>query len=618
MPLPPTLPRKLESILSRVQTPGQYVGGELNAVRKPLHDLSLRVALAFTDVYSVGMSYHGLHVLYELVNRCPTWYAERVFAPFPDMEAALRDAGLPLGTLETWTPLSQMDAIGFSVPYELGGTSLLTILDLGGVPADASGRGVGMPFVIAGGHATFNPEPLSDFVDLFVIGEGEEALPEVLARLEAHGGRLAEDRTSVLRDIASNVSGVYVPCLYDLKTTAVGVVLPGVSASSPPLPVKRRIFRNFANTSPPTAPVVPTVETVHERVVLEVMRGCPNGCRFCQAGFVCRPVRSRPVGELLAAAETCYRNTGYDEIGLLSLSTSNYPGFDGLVSALDREFSPRKVSLSLPSLRVDHALSGIPERFKTVRRGGFTIAPEAGSDALRARINKDVTNDNLLAAAEEAYKQGWQTIKLYFMVGLPGETDEDVAAIADLANRVARLRRKGSKKKHAVNLSLSNFVPKPHTPLQWEPMASRDELRRKQRIVGDAVDRRRVSFKAHDVETSFLEAAFSRGDRRLGAVLLRAWRNGARLDAWGDYFRPAIWKAAFEEEGVSPAFYAERGRELREDLPWRAVDSGISDRFLRSERARMAEARPTPMCSERHCAGCGVEACSHIDPDSQA
>lgn len=609
----PFLPEELERILPRVQTPGQYVGGELNAVVKDPGALSLRMALSFPDAYSVGMSHHGLQILYDIVNARETWGCERVFAPLPDMEAELREAGIPLGTLETWTPLAEMDVIGFSVTYELAATSILTILDLGGVELTSDRRGPGQPFVIAGGHGVFNPEPLADFIDVFVIGEAEEALREILSILDASGGRTAPDRRAVLRQLASEVEGVYVPSLVATEENADGLLVPVNSDAAQTLPVKRLIFQGFAESAPPLKPIVPTVNTVHERVVMEVMRGCPNGCRFCQAGYVCRPVRARPVETLLESAKTCYRNTGYDEIGLLSLSTSNYPHFDDLVSALDAEFAPLRVSLSLPSLRVDHALSGIPERFKTVRKSGFTIAPEAATDSLRARINKDVTNDHLLTAAEEAYRQGWQGIKLYFMIGLPTETDEDVAAIGDLANAVARLRRKGPKKKPAVTLSVSSFIPKPHTPLQWDGMDTVESLKRKQQLIAERVDRRKVSYKAHDIATSRLEGVFSRGDRRLGKAILSAWNAGARLDGWSDYFRPGVWETAFSETGIDADAYACGVRTETEPQPWTGVDNGVSEAFLRQERERMREGRMTPMCSADHCAGCGLERCAIRD-----
>ncbi|MBN2712387.1 MAG: TIGR03960 family B12-binding radical SAM protein [Planctomycetes bacterium] len=605
----PALPAEFEKILMKVQGPGQYVGCEPNIIIKPEAEVRLRVALSFPDTYSVGMSHHGLRILYDIINRRSGWAGERVYTPLPDMEKELRASGLKWFTLESRTPLSDCDVLGFSVSYELTATNMLTLLDLGGVPLLREERGAGQPIVIAGGHGVFNPEPLSDFIDLFIIGEGEEALPRALELIEEAGGRKCADREALLRKIAAEVEGAYVPSFYRTETNADGFEVPQ-PVDENMKPVRRAIVHDFESLPLPRKPIVPVFQTVHERVVIEVMRGCPNGCRFCQAGFIVRPVREHSVEKIVKAAKDCYRNTGYDEIGLLSLSTSNYSHFDELVEKLDRYFAPLKVSLSLPSLRVDHALSGIPEKFKTVRKSGFTIAPEAGTDRLRAVINKDVANENLIAAAEEAYAQGWQSIKLYFMVGLPTETDEDVAAIPELANRIARLRRSGQKKKPAVTLSVSNYVPKAHTPFQWEAMGRPEEFTRKGRIISELVDRKRVSYKHHDVEISALEGVMSRGDRKLGRVILNAWQNGARLDGWDEYFRPAIWAKAFDECGIDMLAYASAERGEENALPWSCVDMGYSTEFLRRERERSRKGERTPMCAPGQCAGCGISPCS--------
>ncbi len=608
----PDLLSLLAPVLSRVSGPGQYVGGEPNQIVKPSADV--RLALAFPDVYAVGMSHHGLRILYEIANSLDGVAAERVFAPFPDMEAELRAAGRRLATLETATPLDRCQAVGFSLGYELAATSVLTILDLGGIPLTRFEReNGGFPLVIAGGAASLNPEPLSDFIDVFVIGEAEEALPELLSILRS-SLRSGGGGQALLRDIAAGVRGAYVPALYDTRTLPDGsVVVAGPNDPAAPFPVERRIVADFDAAPQVRRPVVPIHETVHERAVVEIMRGCPNGCRFCQAGYVTRPLRERSPGKLTAAARDCLAATGYDEVGLLSLSTSNYSRFDTLLETLDRELAPKGIGLSLPSLRVDDALSGIPARLASVRKSGLTVAPEAGTDRLRRVINKDVTNANLLAAAEEAFRRHWRQIKLYFMIGLPTETEADVLAIAELAEAAARQRGGGKGKggggRPAIHLSVSNFVPKPFTAFQWTGAAGPDAWSEKQRLLAGRINRRLVVYHGHDVSTSLLEAAVSRGDRRLGKVVLSAWRRGARLDAWTEHFRPGAWNEAFTEHGLEPAALAMRDLDVAAPLPWDHVDCGVSKGFLARELARAVEESPTPACAEGVCAGCGVGGC---------
>ncbi len=601
------LPADLGRILHLVQGPGQYAGGEINSIVKPEPEVDLRLALAFPDTYSVGMSHHGIRVLYDIVNRVPGVACERVFAPLPDMEAALREANVKLSTLETHTPLHECDMVGFSVQYELAATSILTILDLGGIPLLADEREESDPLVIAGGNV-FNPEPLADFIDLFVIGDGEETLPAILQKLHAAKSRQSP-RLELLNQLAGEIPGIYVPALYRTQTNPDGFTIVEKPANNAPFPIARAMT-DFARAPIPVKPVIPTFQTVHERVTLEIMRGCPHGCRFCQAGFAGRPVRTRNTETLVNAAMQTYGNTGYDEIGLLSLSTSDYPDFDQLVKELDEHFAPMGVSLSLPSLRVDHALRTIPKRFKSIRKSGFTIAPEAGTDRLRAVLNKNISNTDLLAAAEAAYAQGWQTIKLYFMLGLPTETDEDVEAIAELANRIARLRRKRGRK-NAVTLSVSNFVPKAHTPMQWEPMERPEELARKQQILARGINRSRVQMKPHDVRTSMLEGVLARGDRNLGRIILSAWLAGARLDSWDEHFQYEAWTRAFAEHDIDPLKYACTRRHPEPPHPWSHINLGVSPAFLQREHNRALAEERTPSCSADHCAGCGVEACDH-------
>ncbi len=596
---------RLRQILPRVEKPGQYVGSEVNSIIKP--EARYHLTLCFADTYEIGMSNHGLRILYEIVNGEPNWSCERAFTPLPDMERELRAAAYPLGSLETGREIGKSDIISFSLQYELGIGSVFTILDLSGVPLQRTERSEDDPLIIAGGHATFNPEPFSDFFDLFFIGEGEEGIVEILRLYSQLEGC---SRSEKIKRIAQTVSGIYAPELYTVTETDGFLTVQPPADDSIPFPIPRRVVHNFAELPQPTKPVIPMVETVHERVVLEIMRGCPNGCRFCQAGNICRPVRERDVEDLRRDAATCFRNTGYDEIGLMSLSTSDYSDFDRLVEVLDTDYAPLGVSLSLPSLRVNHALSDIPEKFKTVRKSGLTLAPEAGTDRLRRAINKDVTDEDLLNACAEAFKQGWRTVKLYFMIGLPGETDEDVIGIAALATKVARLRRGGGRGA-ACTVSVSNFIPKPFTPFQWNGMATREELTRRHRLIADNLRSKQVDLKWHNVLGSFLEGVFSRGDRRLGAVALNAWQKGARLEAWNEYFRPTLWLEALEEAGISGEYYASSQRELEHDLPWSHIDSGLSTEFFKRELKKSAEGIPTPRCSRENCAGCEQEGCSY-------
>ncbi|MHC4871976.1 MAG: TIGR03960 family B12-binding radical SAM protein [Planctomycetota bacterium] len=592
---------QVSTFLHSVSTPGQYVGGEWNSAKKDNWSELLKIALAFPDAYSVGMSHHGLKILYEILNKEDYIAAERVFTPLPDMEKELRERSLPLFTLENAIPLHECDVVGFSLQYEMCASNLFTMLDLGGIAINSADRNDCDPLVIAGGAGAFNPEPFADFVDLFLIGEGEEAILEFAALYNNLKNENLPCK-KLLQKIVSSLRGWYAPALYKKEGTK---YVP--ACSDVPEIVERRFIADFESSPQVLKPVVPIVQTAHERVTLEIMRGCPNGCRFCHAGMTTRPLRARSVESLCRAAEEGYKNTGYDEIGLLSLSSSDYPDFPELVEKLDSIFAQKKVNLSLPSLRVDSALSAIPEKVKSVRKGGFTIAPEAGTDRLRRVINKDVTNENLMQGVENIFKAGWRSVKLYFMQGLPTEIEEDIEAIALLANQAAKLKvKKGGGP--AITLSVSNFVPKAHTPYQWFGMNSIEELTAKQQIISRLVNRKSVSYKSHDINTSLFEGMIARGDRNIGRIMFDAWKNGARFCAWSEYFNNAAWQKSFSDNNFNPVDVACREIAIDEDLAWSHISAGVSNEFLKREWQKSISEDITAKCGPG-CGGCGVETC---------
>ena len=592
-------------LLMSVTQPGQYVGGELNAVVKDRGSVKLTFALAYPDLYTVGMSHLGLQILYFMLNARDDVAAERVFAPRPDMEKELREARLPLLSLETHAPLREFDAVGFSLQHEMTYTNVLTMLDLGGIPLRAADRRNGDPVVIAGGPGALAPEPLADFVDLFVIGDGEPVIGPLADALIGTKGMGREER---LAAIARGVPHVYAPGLYDVGYRESGGLL-AFSARAPGLPaaVRSAAVRDLDAAPYPVAPVVPLISTVHERISLEVMRGCTHGCRFCHAGMTKRPLRRRSVETLLDQAKKAIAATGYDEISLASLSTSDYPELPRLLEAFSQEFTPRHVSLSVPSLRVNEQLRDLPKYMRGVRKSGLTIAPEAATEAVRRVANKMITDEDLFAGIRAAYESGWMKIKLYFMIGLPGERDEDVARIGGLADELSELRRDTGKPPGYVNVTVSSFVPKPHTPFQWEPMAGAEVLAARQEIVRRSSRSRKVALKFHRIDTSVIEGVFARGDRRLGNVLLTAWRNGVRMDAWDECFNADAWRRAFEEAGFDPVSeFATRTRDVDELLPWSMVDVGVRREFLLEERRRSLAGEWTADCRDAGCVGCGV------------
>ncbi|MCG4528489.1 MAG: TIGR03960 family B12-binding radical SAM protein [Clostridiales bacterium] len=599
--------RTMEMILSRVQKPARYTGGEYNAVVKDRRSVDTRVALCFPDTYEIGMSNLGVRILYGLMNEQEGVWCERVFAPWGDMEAEMRREGLSLYGLESGDPISGFDVIGFSLGYELAYTNVLNMLDLAGLPLRTADRGEESPLIIAGGTCAYNSEPLAPFIDIFCLGEGEDVLLELLElyrRARNEGWRRRE-----LLVAAARIPGLYVPSLYEVTYGEDGVVTAVTPTEGAPSVVTKRIVQDFEHSYFPTKTIVPSTEIVHDRVMLEVFRGCIRGCRFCQAGYAYRPVRPRSPQRLLEQGIAACRDSGYQEMTLSSLSTSDYRPLEGLCDGLLDWCEPHKVSLSLPSLRADNFSMGLMERLQHVRKSGLTFAPEAGTQRLRDAINKNVTEEDLLTSCRTAFSGGWSSVKLYFMLGLPTETDEDVLGIAELARKVLQVwrdvtpnRRRGCR----ITVSTACFVPKPHTAFQWEPQVEREEYLRRVKLLRDNMREKSITYHWHDPETSFLEAVFSRGDRRLADAIEAAWRDGAKFDSWSEYFSLERWLKALAACGLDPAFYANRTRSRDEVLPWSCVSTGVRTEFLWRERELAYQAKITPDC-RKQCTGCGAD-----------
>ncbi len=593
----------LDGILPRVQKPARYIGGEWNAVVKDPGRVEVRLALAFPDTYEIGMSHLGLRILYSLLNSRPEIWAERVFCPWNDMEAELRSGGVPLTSLESETPLREFPIVGFSLQYELNYTNILTMLDLGGIPLKACDRGESDPLVIGGGSMAFNPEPLADFFDCILVGDGEELILDFVDRFR----RLRREkvpRRDLLRELAA-VEGVYVPSLYPASVDPrTGFVLPQ-PGSSAPFPVKRRILYDIDRYPFPDDVVVPFSEIVHDRVSVEIMRGCTVGCRFCQAGIIYRPVRERSPESIKAVLEKSLKRTGFDEVSLTSLNSGEYGGVSDLIADLMDDFQEDRTSLSLSSLRPSSLNERIAEQIRRVRKTGFTMAPEAGTQRLRDVINKGTSERDILFGAENAFRQGWELLKLYFMIGLPTETDEDLQGILDLSHRILRIGRLHAKRGARITVSASSFIPKPHTPFQWLPMEPMEVLREKQARIRSGIKGSNIQFKWHDVEISWLEAVFAKGDRTLGRTLLRAWERGCRYDGWTEQFRYRDWVEAFNETGVDPERFVSQRLEIGSRHPWDHIDSGVSERYLARELELSLTAVPTDTCGIDKCYGCG-------------
>ncbi|HKZ86851.1 MAG TPA: TIGR03960 family B12-binding radical SAM protein [Anaerolineae bacterium] len=604
----------LNRVLPSVEKPARYAGGEHNSVVKDWHAASVRAALVFPDVYELGMSNLGLAILYDILNRRPDLLAERAYSPWTDMEAIMRREGMPLFSLETRHPLADFDLIGVSLPYEQLYSNVVNLLDLAGMPIFAADRDATHPIVVAGGHATYNPDPMADFVDAFAIGEGEDIILDFADVIKAwkeeigdlsnrEKWELRELREGLLRRIA-RIDGAYVPSLYEATYHLDGTIAE-VKPAVPEAPA--RIAKRIVPVLPPpvTKLVVPFLDITHNRAPIEIMRGCTRGCRFCHAGMVTRPVRERRVEEVVRAAEEILEQTGFEEIALLSLSSSDYTHVKALVRALADKLGDKNLSISLPSLRIETASADLLEALGDNKRGGFTFAPEAATEHMRRVINKYIPTPQVIETAREVYSRGWRTIKLYFMIGHPAETMEDVQAIVDLAKRVLAEGRRFHGKAAQVNIGASTFVPKPHTPFQWVPLDDESHTRVKQALLRRELRKPGLKVSWTDPEETLLEAYLSRGDRRLGGVIYRAWQLGAKFDAWQEHHKPEAWNQAFAEQGLDPNWYARRPRPIDEVFPWDHIDIGVTKKFLLQDFLWSADGKTRVDCRE-HCFACGI------------
>jgi len=598
-----------DDILYKVEKPSRYTGGELNEIVKNPSEVDIRFAFCFPDVYEVGMSHLGSRILYHTINARQDTYCERAFAPWPDMENLMRRNDIPLFTLETKDSLKEFDILGFTLQYEMSFTNILNMLDMSGITIRASERGEDEPIVMAGGPCAYNPEPLYDIIDFFEIGEGEEMMNDVLDVYKKYKGK--GKKKEFLREI-SKIQGIYVPSLYDViynEDNTIKEFKP--KYEDVPKTIKKRIINNYTKVDFPTNIIVPYSEIVHDRVVLEVFRGCTNGCRFCQAGMLYRPIREKKREDLVELARGLVKSTGYEEISLSSLSTCDYSDIKGLITDLMEEHEEKRVGIALPSIRVDAFSVDLLKDIQKVRKSGLTFAPEAGSQRMRDIINKGLTEDKILEAARSAFEAGWKTLKLYFMVGLPYEELEDCTGIGELAEKIveeykAVPKKKGDYKGLRLTVSTSILIPKPFTPFQWAPMARLQDVNEKINAVKGAIKSKCIVYNYHEQRTAIMESVFARGDRRLCDVLIKAFEKGAKFDGWGQYFSYRVWMEAIEECNLDVDFYAYRERDYNEILPWDFIDIGVNRKYLEIESEKAKKAELTQNC-RKGCTGCGID-----------
>ncbi|MEE1198637.1 MAG: TIGR03960 family B12-binding radical SAM protein [Acutalibacteraceae bacterium] len=598
--------KRLEKLMLSVQKPGRYSGGEINSVIKDKNKVDVRFAFCFPDTYEIGMSHLGMKILYSQFNERDDIWCERVFAPWIDFEEVMRQNNIPLFALESRDSIKDFNIIGFTLQYELSYTNVLNMLDLAGVPLRSADRKGMAPLVVAGGPCACNPEPLADFIDLFFLGEGEEVDLELIDLYKKYGKN--GDKQAFLRE-AAQIPGVYVPSLYDIEYNEDNTIKAITPKGNAPKTIRKRIINDLDAVHYPEKFVMPYIEIVHDRAVQEIFRGCIRGCRFCQAGFIYRPVRQKSPEVINKEAKALCENTGYDEISLSSLSTSDYTMLEPLLNDMLDWSQKDNVSLSLPSLRVDNFSKELLDKINHVRKSGLTFAPEAGTQRLRDVINKNVTEDEIMRTCRMAFEGGYTSVKLYFMLGLPTETDEDLRGIAELGQKIVNefysMPNKPKGKSVNVSISVSTFVPKPFTPFQFEPQIDIDEMRRRQQVIRESVTTRKVSVSWHESKVSFLEGVFARGDRRLGKVIETAVKKGCRFDGWDECFDLDKWLEAFAECGIEPSFYANRLRSFEEVLPWEHLEYGVTKTFLISENKTAHSAKTTPNCKEK-CSGCGA------------